>query len=144
MPTRFRYERGCEPQVIAWAGQGVRLLGLPQVRQSARYLRGYELLTGGRLFKLATPSVERAHAARFPEPFRLQRVGSLAALLNLPVRNGEVDPAEVEGDCVCCGTGWVHIQPGVRMRCPVHEPNEYRPTTGSAPMDCAHAAEVAA
>jgi hypothetical protein len=113
-------------EVLAWIEQGAAHLGRAELREGARFLCGWWLLSGS---SLASVSVAAAHRARFPKAGRLSQASRLASNLALwGVRAGADCGAQVEGVCACGESGWVALPWGVEAQCPV----DTRPYPGPA------------
>ncbi|MEV0781881.1 hypothetical protein AB0I52_02590 [Streptomyces sp. NPDC050423] len=139
MPTRYRFRKGDDAQLVTWILQGVARLGLEELYLSAAYAHGYRLLE---LANLATAEHTRAHSARFTNGRRLDRAESVAGIVGIgpgriPCSASAIARNRrpmVEGACICGGTGWFEIcfEPGeptavVSQNCPAHNPTGDRP-----------------
>ncbi|MGW6491548.1 hypothetical protein [Streptomyces sp. NPDC055056] len=111
MPGSYSYQRGGDAQAEAWIVQGALRVGLPELYRSAAFLSSFQAL---RLVEMATPDQRRAHRVRFPSAARLRRASSLASLslhtfrVSAEALQRSRRP-EVEGTCLCGGTGWVDV-----------------------------------
>ncbi|MGW6212759.1 hypothetical protein [Streptomyces sp. NPDC055109] len=136
MPGSYSYQRGGDVQVEAWIVQGALRVGLPELYRSAAFLSSFQAL---RLVEMATPDQRRAHRVRFPSAARLRRASSLASLslhtfrVSAEALQRSRRP-EVEGTCLCGGTGWVDVyfDPDdpttfAAENCVGHNPHGYKP-----------------
>ncbi|WTD05381.1 hypothetical protein OH717_23795 [Streptomyces albidoflavus] len=126
MPNRFRAKSVEAAQVAAWIVQGAERLGVEELRRQAVFSYGQRLMERGARVPV---HAQAAHERRFPSARRLEQAeraaadSALWARLSASALARNAD-AEVEGGCLCGGSGWIALPPLPEapdaMACPVH------------------------